>query len=155
MPRTGRPKTPLVLSDDEREQLARWARRRKSSQALALRSRIVLACGAGMTNKDVAAQLDCSQPTVRKWRTRFIESRLDGLVDDPRPGRPTTITTAQVEDVVVATLETTPQDATHWSRSKMAERSGLSRTTIGESGRPSDSSRTGRTGSNCRTTRCV
>ena len=131
MARTGRPKAELVLTEAEREQLVRWSRRRKSSQALALRSRIVLACGDGLLNTEVMALVGCSAPTVRKWRTRFIEHRLDGLVDEPRPGRPATITAEQVEDVVVATLEQTPANATHWSRAKMAERSGLSRSTIG------------------------
>lgn len=131
MARTGRPKAELILTDEEREQLARWTRRRKSSQALALRSRIVLACGDGLSNKDVALLVGCSAPTVTKWRSRFVEARLDGLVDDPRPGRPATITAEQVEDIVVATLESTPANATHWSRAKMAERTGLSRSTIG------------------------
>ena len=98
---------------------------------MALRSRIVLACATGLTNKEVAAQLGVSMPTVGKWRSRFVESRLDGLVDEPRSGRKPTITAEQVEDVVVATLESTPEHATHWSRKKMAERSGLSKSTIG------------------------
>ena len=131
MPRTGRPKTELILSDEERETLLRWSRRAKSSQALALRSRIVLACADGVDNKSVAAQLGCSAVTVGKWRGRFVESRLDGLVDEPRPGRPATISAEQVEEVVVATLESTPKNATHWSRAKMADRSGLSKSTIG------------------------
>ena len=116
---------------EEREQLVRWSRRRKSSQALALRSRIVLACADGADNKTVAAQLGCAQMTVGKWRARFVEHRLDGLIDDDRPGRPTLITVDQIEDVVVATLESTPVNATHWSRAKMAERTGLSKSTIG------------------------
>src|SRR6476646_7401850 len=128
---TGRPKALLELTSDEREQLERWIRRRKSAQALALRSRIVLACATGLTNKEVAAQLGVSMPTVGKWRSRFVESRLDGLIDEPRPGRPPTITAEQVEDVVVTTLESTPDHATHWSRKKMAERSGLSKSTVG------------------------
>ena len=128
---TGRPKALLELTSDETEQLERWVRRRKSAQALALRSRIVLACATGLTNKEVAAQLGVSMPTVGKWRSRFVESRLDGLVDEPRSGRKPTITAEQVEDVVVATLESTPEHATHWSRKKMAERSGLSKSTIG------------------------
>jgi len=131
MSRTGRPKAELVLTADEREQLLRWSRRRKSSQALALRSRIVLACAGGADNKTVAAELGCAAATVGKWRARFVEDRLDGLVDEDRPGRPPVITADQVEDVVVATLESTPANATHWTRSKMAERTGLSKSSIG------------------------
>ena len=131
MARTGRPKLELTLSDDEREQLVRWSRRAKSSQALALRSKIVLGCADGGTNASVAEALGCSAVTVGKWRARFVSGRLDGLVDEARPGRPAVITADQVEDVVVATLEQTPRNATHWSRSKMAERSGLSKSTIG------------------------
>ncbi len=131
MPRTGRPKAPLELTSEEREQLLRWARRRKSAQALALRSRIVLGCGEGLTNRAVAAVEGVTVQTVGKWRARFVEFRLDGLADDPRPGRPPSITVDQVEEVIVATLESTPPNATHWSRAKMAERSGLSKSTIG------------------------
>jgi len=131
MPRSGRPKAVLELTDQERDQLQRWARRRKSSQALALRSRIVLACASGSDNKTVAAELGCAQATVGKWRARFVEHRLDGLSDEDRPGRPASISAEQVEDVVVATLESVPANATHWSRAKMAERTGLSSSTIG------------------------
>jgi transposase len=131
MARTGRPKAELVLTDEEREQLVRWSRRRKSSQALALRSRIVLGCADGLDNKAVAAQLGCAAATVGKWRGRFVAHGLDGLTDEPRPGRPAVISADQVEDVVVATLESTPDNATHWSRAKMAERTGLSKSTIG------------------------
>jgi transposase len=121
----------LTLSDDERDQLVRWSRRAKSSQALALRSRIVLACAEGADNKTVAAQLGCVEATVGKWRRRFIAARLDGLVDEPRPGGPRSITDDQVEQVVVATLERTPKDATHWSRTSMAAEAGLSESTVG------------------------
>lgn len=131
MPRTGRPKAVLEVSDDERDQLLRWSRRAKSAQALALRSRIVLGCADGLSNRDVAERERVNQATVGKWRRRFVEARLDGLSDDPRPGRPPSITAEQVEDVVVATLESTPANATHWSRTKMAERTGLSASTIG------------------------
>src|SRR3954468_12487367 len=127
----GRPKADLVLTDEERETLRRWSARRSSAQALALRCRIVLACGDGLSNAEVAEQLGVSRPTVGKWRSRFVEPRLDGLVDEPRPGRPPSITVDQIEDVVVATLEQTPRNATHWSRASMAQRSGLSESTIG------------------------
>jgi transposase len=131
MARTGRPKAPLVLTEDERAQLVRWSRRAKSAQALALRSRILLACAEGLDNTTVAARLGCSPMTVGKWRARFVADRLDGLVDEPRPGRPPSVSADRVEAVVVATLEETPPHATHWSRASMAKRSGLSRSTIG------------------------
>jgi transposase len=121
----------LVLSDDEREQLLRWSRRAKSAQSLALRSKIVLACAQGLNNQQVAAKLAVVPATVGKWRARFVAKRLDGLVDEPRPGGPRSITDEQVERVVVATLERTPKDATHWSRASMAAETGLSRSTIG------------------------
>src|SRR5919112_5401633 len=131
MARTGRPKAVLELTAEEREQLQRWARRATSAQALAMRSRIVLACAQGRSNTAVADDLGVSVQMVGKWRARFVEARLDGLADDPRPGRPSSITGEQVEDIVVATLESTPANATHWSRAKMAERTGLSKSSIG------------------------
>jgi transposase len=121
----------VVLSDEERRTLQRWARRAKSSQALAQRCRIVLGCADGGSNQDVAAALGIWPQTVGKWRRRFLERRLDGLVDEPRPGAPRTVSDERVEQVVVATLERTPRDATHWSRASMAAESGLSRSTVG------------------------
>lgn len=114
MVRTGRSKAELILTSEERERLGRWTRRRKLSRALVLRFRIVLACGGGMLNKDVAVLVGCAASVVTKWWSRFVEARLDGLVDEPCPGRPAMITADQVEDVVVATPESTPANATHW-----------------------------------------
>ena len=131
VPRTGRPKAELCLSEGERAELTRLARRPKSAQALASRARIVLACSEGASNQAVAADLGVSVPTVGKWRRRFVADRLDGLVDEPRSGRPASISLDQVEDVLVTTLESKPDNATHWSRASMAKRSGLSRSTIG------------------------
>src|SRR4051794_34648176 len=127
----GRPKAKLVLSDDEGDTLQSWAQRAKSSQALALRCRIVLACADGLSNLEVAARIGVDRATVGKWRSRFLHRRLDGLLDEQRPGRPPSITRDQIEDVVVTTLQQTPRNATHWSRKSMAERSGLSKSTIG------------------------
>jgi len=126
----GRPKALLALSDEERATLERWVRRRKSSQALALRSRIVLACARGATNNDVAAQLGVNQATVSKWRSRFVARRLEGLTDEPRPGAPRTVTDDDVERVVVKTLTDKPRDATHWSSRDMAKATGMSQTTV-------------------------
>jgi transposase len=125
---TGRPA--LELSAEERETLEGWTRRRKTAQSLALRARIVLACAEGRPNTRVAEELDVSRLTVGRWRNRFLERRLDGLVDEPRPGRPRTVVDADVERVVVMTLETMPRDATHWSTRSMARASGLSQSTI-------------------------
>ena len=127
----GRPKAELVLTDDERQTLERWARRPSSSQALAQRCRIVLGCAAGKPNKQVAVEVGVWPQTVGVWRRRFVERRLGGLVDEPRPGGPRTITDERVEAVVVATLEREPKDATHWSRASMAAETGLSKSTIG------------------------
>ncbi|HEX2063601.1 MAG TPA: IS630 family transposase, partial [Acidimicrobiales bacterium] len=128
--RPGRPTVEILLSDDERETLERWARRLKSSQALALRCRIVLGAAEGQTNQDIAARLGCAPATVSKWRRRFAERRLDGLHDEPRPGKPRTVTDADVERVIVKTLEETPADATHWSSYSMAKATGMSQSTV-------------------------
>jgi transposase len=121
---------PLVLSEDERRILENWARRRSTAQGLALRARIVLACAEGRSNTAVAARLGVSRATVRKWRARFLARRLDGLADEPRPGVPRTITDAQVEEVVIRTLEEVPEGATHWSKRELARRVGISPTSV-------------------------
>lgn len=130
MARTGRPTAVVVVTDEERETLERWARRPKSAQALALRCRIVLAAADGGMNKDIAARLGCSAATVGKWRARFAQRRLDGLHDEPRPGGPRSITDADVERIIVKTLEGTPDNATQWSTRSMAAEVGLSQTSI-------------------------
>jgi transposase len=130
-PRRPGPKLPeLALTDEERATLERWARRRTSGQALALRCRIVLACAEGHSNQAVADRLGVSKPTVTKWRARFLKRRLEGLADEPRPGAARTITDEQVEQVLVATLETTPADATHWSTRSLARQLGMSPSAI-------------------------
>jgi len=128
--KTGRPKKALTLDLDEKQTLEQWARRPKSAQRLALRSRIVLACAEGLSNTQVARRLGITLPTVGKWRARFLEDRLEGLVDEPRPGAPRTISDAQVEQVITRTLESKPEAATHWSTRGMAQASGLSQTAI-------------------------
>ena len=128
--RTGRPIAPLSVTAEERERLQEWARRPKTTQALALRSRIVLECAACQPNMVVAGKLGITHQTVGKWRQRFLEQRLDGLLDEPRPGAPRQVSDAQIERVVRMTLERTPADATHWSTRTMARRSGLSQTMV-------------------------
>jgi transposase len=130
--RVGRPTVEIELNDEERATLQRWTRRHSSSQALALRSRIVLACAQGKTNTAIAADLGCNQITVAKWRHRFAAERLDGLGDAPRPGAARRIGDDVIEAIVVATLETTPKDATHWSTRELAARHGISRQTVSE-----------------------
>lgn len=126
----GRPKVPLVLTDDERTKLQSWASRATSAQRLALRARIVLACAEGADNKEVARRLRVSQQTVGKWRARFLEGRLEGLADEPRPGAPRSLSDAKIEEVITRTLESKPEDATHWSTRSMAERTGLSQSAV-------------------------
>ena len=110
----------VVVRDEEREVLERWARRPKSAQALALRCRIVLAAADGESSKEIAARLGCNRSTVGRWRGRFAECGLDGLHDEPRPGRPRSIGDDDVERVIVKTLEEQPANATHWSTRSMA-----------------------------------
>jgi transposase len=120
----------LVLSQDERDMLEQWTRRRTTAQALAQRARVVLECAAGKANRTVARELRLNEDTVGKWRQRFMAQRVDGLLDEPRPGAPRTVSDAQVEQVVTLTLERTPREATHWSTRAMAARCGLSQSTV-------------------------
>ena len=129
MPRGPKP-TPITLSDDERAKLTDWARRPTSAQRLALRARIVLAATDGRANAAIATELRVTVPTVRKWRDRFSRRRLEGLVDEPRPGAPRTITDQQVERAVTRTLESKPAGATHWSTRMLARELGLSQTAV-------------------------
>src|SRR3954454_3788759 len=122
--------SPVALSAAERAQLESWTRRRTSAQALALRSRIVLLAADGRNNIAIARELGIHRNVAGKWRSRFLQDRLDGLVDQPRPGRPRTITDDQVEQVIVKTLETTPKDATHWSTRSMAAEVGLTQSAV-------------------------
>ena len=120
----------IELSAEEREQLVSWSRRRSSAQALAERSRIVLAASEGLKTTQIAEREGVNISTARRWRNRFAEHRLDGLLDEPRPGQPRTITDEQVEEVVTKTLESTPKDATHWSTRSMANEVGLTQTAV-------------------------
>ena len=120
----------IELSEKERDQLVAWSRRRTSAQGLANRARIVLACAEGANNTQVAKDLGLSRPTVRRWRDRFAAERLDGLLDEPRPGPPRTISDERVFEVITRTLETTPSDATHWSTRSMAAATGLSQSAV-------------------------
>jgi transposase len=127
---TGRPLPPLELSVEETEELRRLERRRTTAQALALRARIILACAEGRSNGEVARSCGVTRPTVGKWRQRFVERSVEGLLDEPRPGRPRTVSDEDVERVLVMTLESQPADATHWSTRSMAGASGLSQSTV-------------------------
>ena len=120
----------VVLTDGERAQLVAWSRRARSANALAMRSRIVLAAADGLTNTAIAGKLDIHVSSARKWRSRFVVDRLDGLLDEPRPGRPRTVFDEQVEAVISRTLETTPKDATHWSTRSLAGELGMSQSAV-------------------------
>jgi transposase len=128
--RTGRPIPPLILTADERDTLERWARRPTTARALSERARLVLECASGKSNTVVARELRLIPQTIGKWRTRYFRQRLDGLLDEPRPGAPRRITDRDVERVMQLTLETMPRDATHWSTRAMARRCGLSQTAV-------------------------
>lgn len=126
----GRPLSPLTLLPAERQPLLDWTRRPKTAQALALRARIVLLCATGLSNTEVARRLHVTGATVCKWRQRFVQLRLDGLLDEPRPGTTRRLSDAAVERVLARTLETQPQAATHWSTRSLARASGLSQSSI-------------------------
>ena len=128
----GRPTVAIILSAEERSTLTRWAQRHSSAQALALRSKIVLACADGDLHGVIAMKLGCHPTTVGKWRHRFAVDRLDGLVDAPRPGAARTIGDDVIEKVIVETLETAPANATHWSTRGLAAKHGISHTTVRE-----------------------
>ncbi|MEV1092106.1 IS630 family transposase, partial [Streptomyces microflavus] len=122
---------PLELSAHERRVLRGWLRKQTASQALVLRSRIVLACAEGLPNARVADDLGVSRETVRKWRSRFVADRLDGLVDRPRSGAPRRVSDEQVEALVARTLgQTLPTGDTHWSTRSMAEAEGMSQSAV-------------------------
>jgi transposase len=120
----------VELSDGERAQLVAWSRRAKSANALAVRSRIVLAAADGLSTTAIADRLGIALSSARKWRSRFVTDRLDGLLDEPRPGRPRTVSDEQVEAVITRTLETTPTDATHWSTRSLAAELGMSQSAV-------------------------
>src|SRR5271157_581104 len=128
--RTGRPKQSLIVTQEERERLQSLAHRARSQALLARRARVVLACAEGLANDTVARKLRCSVGMVGKWRQRFLKQRVEGLFDEPRPGAPRTVSDAQVERVVIQTLESTPRGETHWSTRGLARATGLSRMTI-------------------------
>jgi transposase len=128
--RQGRPTAPLKLTAEERRTLEQWSRRPKTAQALALRARMILGCAAGKTNTRVAEELGVIKQTVGKWRQRFLRQRLDGLLEEPRPGAPRRITDVQIERVNTMTLESIPRGAKHWSTRSMAGASGLSQTAV-------------------------
>lgn len=126
----GRPTADLKLAAHEQKMLENWARRPKSAQALALRARMILLCAANKTNTEVAAELHVTKQTVGKWRQRFLDKRLDGLLDEPRPGTPRKLSDEDVEDVLVRTLETLPAEASHWSTRSLAKACGLSHSSV-------------------------
>ena len=152
--RTGRPRATVTLTADERQQLDSLAHRSRSAPDVARRARIILACAEGRETTAVARRLHVSATTVCKWRSRFLEERLDGLFDEPRPGTPRTITDDQIEQIVIRTLETTPRGATHWSVRDMAKASGISPRRSIASGARSACNRIAARRSSCRPTPC-
>jgi transposase len=119
-----------MLSIAENNQLVEWTRRHKTAQALALRARIILGCAQRESNTEVAQRLRVTQQTVGKWRARFVQKRLDGLLDEPRPGTPRTLGDARVEQLIATTLNELPRGATHWSTRALARKLKLSQSTV-------------------------
>ena len=124
------PRLTVRLVGDERDELERLTRRARTNRHLALRAKLVLASADGASDRAVAEAHHVNPKTVATWRKRFCERRFEGLYDEPRPGAPRTIDDAQVEKIVVETLETTPRAATHWSTRKMAEKAGIGRSSV-------------------------
>ena len=121
-----RPKAALVVTEEQRQTLNSMAHRARTAPQLARRARIVLTCATGLDNTTVAKKLRMAQPTVGRWRQRFIDKGVEGLLDEPRPGTPRTIGDTQVETIVTRTLESTPRGATHWSTRTLAKATGVS-----------------------------
>ena len=145
---------PLVLTTPEQQALDSLAQRARSAPQVARRARIVLACARGLDNQTVVKNLRVSPQMVGRWRVRFVTRRVDGLLDAPRPGAPRTITDDTLEAVIVRTLETTPDGATHWSTRTLVKATGLSHGTIARQyGGPLACSRIARRPSRCRPTR--
>ncbi|MFJ9713642.1 IS630 family transposase [Streptomyces sp. NPDC101234] len=130
MNRRGPKIPPLSVTDAQRAVLEGWVRRRSTAQALALRSRIVLECAEGHSIMEVSRRLKVAPDTVRTWRRRFLDRGLDSLSDEPRPGVPRKITDADVERVIVKTLEEKPLNATRWSTRSMAAATGMSQSAV-------------------------
>ncbi len=120
----------VVLSEEEREFLEAHVRRHKSQRSLSDRCRIILLCAEGLQSRETAGRTGVHEHTVGKWRRRFAEKRIGGLSDEYRSGRPRTATDDKVAEVVERTLNTMPKDATHWSVRSMAEKTGVSHTTV-------------------------
>jgi transposase len=129
-PLAGRPIAPLLLAKSEREALLAWTRQPGCPQTLALRARLILLCAGGMSNTETAAHLGLTCQTVGKWRQRFVEKRLDGLLDEPRPGTPKKLSEADVDRVLEMTMRPPPNAKAHWSTRSLAEASGLSRASV-------------------------
>lgn len=123
-------KTLVTLSKEQNHQLLEWTRRHKTSQALALRARIIIACAEEETKSAVTRRCDVCRNTVSKWHERFVERGLDGLLDEPRPGAPRKHGDAKIEQLIATTLNERPAEATHWSSRLLAKKLGVSQSTV-------------------------